>query len=67
MIKKFTDQIIALNKQNEDVRECVIKFDQDLSLKCNKSQLLTIKGDLTKTFIQKEDIDHVYVKIKDFA
>ena len=36
---------------NKNVRECIIKFDQDISLKCNKSALQTFKFELNRDFM----------------
>ena len=36
---------------NEDVKNCIIKFDKNLSLKVNKSQILSFESDLRKKFL----------------
>ena len=53
-------------KSNNEVRECITKFDHDLSLKCNKSALLSIQHELGKTFLQKEtDLPEILERIDD--
>ena len=58
-MKKFFDQVDALHESNSDMRECIINFDQKLSLKLNKSQLLTMKQDIGTSFLPHEYKDVV--------
>lgn len=36
-IQGFITQVEELENSNKNVLDCILKFDQDLSLKCNKS------------------------------
>ena len=53
-IQKFIESIKELEKSNKNVRECIVKFDQDLSLKCNKSAFQTFKFELNRDFMNVE-------------
>ena len=50
-IEKFIAKINELERSNKNVRECIIKFDQDISLKCNKSALQTFKFELNRDYM----------------
>ena len=38
-------------ESNAEVRECIVKFDEDLSMKCNKSALVAFKHELDVDYI----------------
>ena len=50
-IDHFIENIHQLEESNESVKECIVKFDQDLSLKCNKSAFQTFKFELARDFM----------------
>ena len=52
-MNKFCGSIDTLLESNIETRECVKKLDQDLSLKCSKSELLAHKFEMDQTFISK--------------
>ena len=54
-IKYFTDKIDELIESNIQNKECILRFDQDLSFKANKSAIMSIEHDLGKQYIKKED------------
>ena len=53
-MKKFFDSVDALHASNADMREIIVNFDKKLSLKLNKSQLITLKDDLNQAYIPNE-------------
>ena len=53
-MKKFFDSVDALHQSNADMREIIVNFDKRLSMKLNKSQLLTLKQDLNNSYIPNE-------------
>ena len=50
-IDHFTGLMERYTLDNEDMRMCVRKFDEDLSLKCNKAAIFTLREDLEKEFV----------------
>ena len=42
-VDKFTNLLNIYTKDNQDMRECIEKFDETLSLKANKSDIVTMK------------------------
>ena len=53
-MKKFFDSVEALHESNAQMRECIIDFDQKLSLKLNKSQLITLKQEVGGNYLPHE-------------
>lgn len=45
-IRKFTDYIDVLERSHETMRECIRKFDDDLTLKANKSALIVLQNEI---------------------
>ena len=62
-IKEFTENIEKLYKDNQDVKNCIIQFDTDLSLKSNKSQLLAIEHDFGQKFLGVEMMSIIDMKL----
>ena len=60
-MKQFFDSVDALHESNQDMRECIINFDKKLSLKLNKSVLITLKQDMSSLFIPN-DFKDIYSK-----
>ena len=54
-LEAWEQQIEDLLESNMEVRECIVKFDQDLSMKCNKSALMAFKIELNTDFIPMSD------------
>ena len=50
-IANFTELIEKYTQDNEDMRTCVRKFDEDLSLKANKAQIYTMYEELEQQFM----------------
>lgn len=53
-LESFSNQIDEFMKDNQLMRECIRRFDEDLSMKANKGELITIRTSLEKTFISME-------------
>ena len=66
-IENFIGQIKDLETSNKNVRECIVKFDQDISLKCNKSALQTFKFELNRDFMNVSLHPILEGQIKDVA
>ena len=47
-IKYFTDKIDELIESNVENKECIIRFDEAMSFKANKSAIMSIEYDLGK-------------------
>ena len=47
-IKDFTDKINELIESNIENKECIIRFDEAMSFKANKSAIMSIEHDLGK-------------------
>jgi hypothetical protein len=45
-IEAFSGKIDEFQEENMKVRECCIRFDEDLSFKANKNEFLVLKGKL---------------------
>jgi hypothetical protein len=56
-IEKLCDKIDEFQQENLNVRECVIHFDQSLSLKANKNEFMTFKENLRSEFIPIDYMD----------
>ena len=50
-LESWEQKIEELLESNEEVRECIVKFDQDMSMKCNKSALVAFKHELDVDYI----------------
>ena len=44
------------DKQHEDMRYCIRKYDETLSLKVGKTEFVTLKGQLEDMFIPRKEI-----------
>ena len=52
-MEKFAATIDQLLADNVQVKECVVRFDNTICKKANKSELTVIRLELEKTFINK--------------
>ena len=50
-VAKFTDLLNIYTKDNTDMRMCVRQFDEALSLKANKSEILTMKQHFSEDYV----------------
>lgn len=50
-IAKFDNHLTQFEQSNIEMRECISRFDQDISLKCSKSTLKTFEHELTKKYL----------------
>ena len=50
-MEHFTDLMDKYSEDNLDMRMCVRKFDQDLSLKANKCGIVTLREELEVGFV----------------
>jgi hypothetical protein len=46
----------VLLKSNEEVKECIVKFDEDISIKANYSQLDTLRAEIANSFIPNNEL-----------
>ena len=54
-IQSFTNHIDFFHNSNLEVRDCIKKFDADLSLKANKSGIKVLRQELENSFMTKDD------------
>ena len=54
-IRDFTGLVDQLEESHASMKECIRKFDEDLSLKASKIQLHLQKEELVRDFIYKDD------------
>lgn len=54
-----------MQRSNQEVRECVAQFDQTLSLKCNKSEILSIKYELGRSYMSIDDWPKINDKLEE--
>lgn len=54
-IREFGRIVDSLKKSNMEMRECVAHFDHTLSLKCNKSEILSIEYELGRNYMSIDD------------
>jgi hypothetical protein len=47
----FGHKIDYFHEDNEKIRECIIRFDQDITLKAYKSELFSLEQNLSKNFV----------------
>lgn len=64
-IEKLSNNLDEYERQNTDTQECVKQLDRNLSLKCNKSGLTKLEGDLIKAMIPKAELPIIEKKMKD--
>ena len=50
-IEKFSEEIDKFMSDNRAMRECIIKFDQDISIKANKSDFPLFKSKLDQEYV----------------
>lgn len=50
-IAKFSEQIDKFMHDNKNMRECIIRFDEDIAMKSNKSELIILKKELEGIYI----------------
>ena len=50
-LESWEREILDLMNSNEEVRKCIIQFDHDMTLKCNKSALLSFKHELDCDYV----------------
>lgn len=62
-LQEFMNQIAGLHESNAEVRESIIKFDELLSLKCNKSALMAFQHSLALDFMKVTEWDTIDLKI----
>ena len=58
-IEKFSQEIDKFMADNESMRECILRFDMDISMKANKSDFPLFKCRLDEEFV---NLDH-YAKL----
>ena len=63
-IQKFSDQITDFMDDNKMMRECIRKFDEDISLKSSKSEVELMKTLLQKTFITFQEWDGIETSVE---
>ena len=63
-IQKFSDQITDFMDDNQMMRECIRKFDEDISLKSSKSEVELMKTLLQKTFITFQEWDAIETSVE---
>lgn len=54
-IANFGLQIDAMEASNKQIRECVVEFDERLSMKLNRSALTALANDLRREFLPITD------------
>ena len=57
-IDKFCCAIDAFEASNLEMRECIIKFDKDISQKLSKSQMASFQLDLPNKFMSRADKEY---------
>ena len=62
-IERLSSNLDKYERQNTDTQECVKQLDRNLSLKCNKSGLTKLEGDLIKVMIPKAELPIIEKKI----
>lgn len=58
-IENFSEMIDKFLQDNEIMRECIRKFDEDISIKANKGELITMRTHLETKFISLWQWDEV--------
>ena len=58
-VQQFSDQVTDFMADNEDVKNCVRKFDEDISIKANKSSLIEMNEEIERRFIPLQRWDQV--------
>ena len=53
------------DRQHDEMRYCIRKFDETLSIKCGKTEFLQLKGELQDMFIHKDEIQEIFTVIED--
>ena len=61
--ESFGARIDEFLQDNEKVRECIIRFDKTICDKAQKSELLTMREKLEKSFISLSYADGIEAKI----
>ena len=50
-VQEFSDHVDEWQEDNEDIKDCVAKFDMALSLKASKAELQVQKEDFERKFV----------------
>ena len=51
----FIEKMKKYTQDNEHMRMCVRKFDEDLSLKANKASIFNLRDELEKKFVPRQN------------
>lgn len=64
-IANFSDHLSRYEQSNQEMRECISRFDEDMSLKCSKSTLKTFEHELTKKYLSLDGGRDIQAEIED--
>jgi hypothetical protein len=65
-IEEFSALIDKYLFDNQNMRECIVRFDQDIAMKSNKSDLIILKNALDDKFISMDMFDELNNKYEEF-
>ena len=54
-----------MDAKSEELKQCVVQFDNNLSLKANKSAMTQQRAELMETFLPKTELKSIEGKIDD--
>tara|TARA_B110000285_G_scaffold232288_1_gene302997 strand:+ start:1048 stop:1317 length:270 start_codon:yes stop_codon:yes gene_type:complete len=54
-IALFSEQIDKFMFDNKNMRECIVRFDEDIAMKSNKSDILILKQELEGIYISAQE------------
>jgi len=63
-IRKFTSAIDALEESNENVKECIRKFDEDISSKANKATMTLFANQVSENYVSMTQLAEINAKFK---
>lgn len=65
-IEKFSVEIDKFMSDNESMRECILRFDQDIAMKANKSDFALFKSKLDEEYVNFDHYEKLGVRFNTF-